>query len=105
LWLQRYDEELTTDNKAFVKEIIHEKYGPSGMINGLMRYQHSPLKTEPVAAGEWFPGCRRSGLIGLKIGVYPHWTPKGDKVFCTLIQVRLKSISLKVFPGNFIHTE
>lgn len=91
---QRYDQDLTEENASFIKEVVQDKYGPLGQTNGLNRYLQpqlvSPLKTEATPRGDWFPGCRRSGVIAVKIGVYPQWTKDGSKFTTTLLQV-LKS--------------
>ncbi|RZF41065.1 hypothetical protein LSTR_LSTR002697 [Laodelphax striatellus] len=84
----KYNERLTDENKAFIKEIVHDKYGPPAIISGIPSYQlNSPLKTEPLARGEWSTATRRCGLIARKIGVYPMWDKKGNQFLTTLLQV------------------
>lgn len=62
-------------------------YGPPTNKYGIQTFIHTPLKTEPMLRGTWFPKCRRSGLIGIKIGVMPQWFTDGKPFLTTLIQV------------------
>ena len=32
---------------------------------------------------------KRTGLIGMKIGVTPQWTKEGKKITCTMVQVSI----------------
>lgn len=77
---QRYNEELSPENKEFLSEFVSAN-------NGLLGVQKSPLNTELVQSATWTPGSKRTGLIGKKIGVYPMWLKNGKKVTTTLIQV------------------
>ncbi|XP_065353618.1 large ribosomal subunit protein uL3m [Cloeon dipterum] len=94
IWFARkeratFDEQLTKENQAFVKEMVYAKYGPPAIIHGVetLDLSRSLLKQEPVVSGEWSPGIRRTGLIARKIGVYPMWMKDGKKVATTLLQV------------------
>lgn len=85
--LQKYEEHLTPENKSFIKEVIHDKYGPPAVIGGVTTYQQSPLKLQPMERGSWFPGGRRTGVIARKIGIYPMWLKDGTRVLTTLLHV------------------
>jgi large subunit ribosomal protein L3 len=87
--LQKYEEHLTPENNAFIKEVVHDKYGLPAVIGGVSTYQQSPLKLQPMERGSWFPGCRRTGVIARKIGIYPMWLKDGTKVLTTLLHVSL----------------
>ena len=84
---QKYEENLTPQNKDFIQDVVHSEYGPPAIIGGISTYQQSPLKVEPMERGVWRPGCRRTGLIARKIGVYPMWLKDGTKVLTTLLHV------------------
>ncbi|XP_014271368.1 large ribosomal subunit protein uL3m [Halyomorpha halys] len=84
----QYDESLTSDNKNFIKEVSHDKFGPPAIISGLSTYDTpSPLKDQPLIKGEWTKKTRRCGLITRKIGCYPMWDVKGKIIWSTLLQV------------------
>lgn len=83
-----YPEKLTPENREFIKEVTHEKFGPAAIINGIPTYQtNSPLKEQPFEPGQWTSNSRRCGLITRKIGQYPMWTNSGDIIWTTLLQV------------------
>jgi large subunit ribosomal protein L3 len=85
---QTFDQGLTKENQAFVKEMVHARYGPPAIIQGVETFaQPSALNEEPINYGQWSPGVRRTGLIARKIGVYPLWTKDGKKISTTLLQV------------------
>ncbi|XP_006609533.1 39S ribosomal protein L3, mitochondrial [Apis dorsata] len=76
-----YNEELTSENKEFLSEIVSS-------TKGLLNNNASPLSKELIQSNAtWTPGSRRTGLIGKKIGVYPMWLKNGKKVLTTLIQI------------------
>jgi large subunit ribosomal protein L3 len=85
-----FDEGLTKENQAFVKEMVYARYGPPAVIHGVETFAQpkSVLAQEPVVSGQWSPGVRRSGLIARKIGIYPMWLKNGTKVATTLLHVR-----------------
>jgi large subunit ribosomal protein L3 len=101
LCFQKYEEHLTPENKSFIRDVVHDKYGPPAIIGGVSTYQQSPLKVQPMDRGSWFPGCRRSGLIARKIGIYPMWLKDGTKVITTLLHV---SFYLEKEVHSFLHT-
>ncbi|CAF0850676.1 unnamed protein product, partial [Brachionus calyciflorus] len=80
-WVKRrgggYDENLTTDNKKFLDDVVIDKYS------------NSPLKEGPWKRGEFDANSvnKRLGLIGVKLGSLPQWTKEGKKIYTTLIQV------------------
>ncbi|XP_069194806.1 large ribosomal subunit protein uL3m isoform X2 [Procambarus clarkii] len=69
-----YPEELTSENEAFVSEVIADQYS-------------SPLKTDPWERGVWTPKSLRCGVIARKLGIYPLWTKDGTRHLTTLLQV------------------
>lgn len=82
------DTTVTTENKAFVKEIIKDKYGPPAIIKGIPSYDQSALiKTEQYERQPWHEKARRCGLIARKIGQYPLWLKNGERIRTTLLQV------------------
>lgn len=84
----QYNESLTTENKNFIKEVSHDKFGPPAIISGLPTYDTpSPLKEQPLTKGEWMEKTKRCGLITRKIGCYPMWDVKGKLIWSTLLQV------------------
>ena len=87
IFFQKYEENLTSENKEFIQDVIQSQYGPPAIIGGISTYQQSPLKVEPMKRGIWQPGLKRTGVIARKIGVYPMWQKDGKKVLTTLLQV------------------
>ncbi|KAL7304021.1 hypothetical protein TKK_0003491 [Trichogramma kaykai] len=80
----RYEDELTSENKTFLKQLVQEKYPRPESGYG----SYSPLNLNIVeSAVEWSPSYQRAGLIARKIGVYPMWMKDGRKVLTTLFQV------------------
>lgn len=76
-----YNEELTSENKEFLSEIVSS-------TKGLLNNNTSPLNNELIQSNAtWTPNSKRTGLIGKKIGVYPMWLKNGRKVLTTLIQI------------------
>lgn len=71
---QTYPEDITSQNEAFVSEVIAEQYS-------------SPLKSEPWERGLWNEKSTRCGLIARKLGIYPMWTKDGRRLLTTLLQV------------------
>ncbi|KAL1124403.1 hypothetical protein AAG570_001032, partial [Ranatra chinensis] len=84
-----YPEKLSSENVTFVKEVVHDKFGPPAVLSGIPTFQVpvSPLKEQPIVKGEWTPSTRRSGLIARKIGQYPMWLNDGKIIWTTLLQV------------------
>lgn len=98
---QTFDQELTKENQAFVKEMVYAKHGPPAIIQGVETFaQPSVLKDEPIEYGKWSPGVRRTGLIARKIGVYPLWMKNGKKISTTLLQVSTILILLTCYILN-----
>lgn len=90
--LQVHKDDLTKDNREFLKEVVAERYGTPTIIKGRETYpnpvKESILRADfEVPAGEWGPWVKRSGAIARKIGVYPLWTKKGEMVLSTMLQV------------------
>ncbi|XP_017786036.1 PREDICTED: 39S ribosomal protein L3, mitochondrial [Nicrophorus vespilloides] len=74
-----HNDEITTDNQEFVKEVVQDKYSNK---------DESPLLSEIAAnAAEWQPTFKRTGVIARKIGIYPIWMKDGTKMTTTLLQV------------------
>ncbi|KAK6623269.1 hypothetical protein RUM43_009121 [Polyplax serrata] len=95
--VHKYDEMLTSENKEFIQQFITDTYGPQTEEYGLKTYKHTPLKQEPLLRGTWFEDCRRSGLIGIKIGVVPQWYTNGKRFETTMIQI-LDNHVIKYYP-------
>lgn len=92
LLFQKFNEDITHDNTNFIKEVVHDTYGPPAVISGLQTYQLSPLKQEPLQRCEWKPTSKRTGVITKKIGCYPMWLKDGTKINTTLLQVIVSDI-------------
>lgn len=87
---QIHDDQVTPDNKTFIKEILHDKYGPPALIKGVQTYKNasqSLVKIEELEKHEWKPEYRRTGVLARKIGQYPLWLKSGVKIRTTLLQV------------------
>lgn len=86
---QREDKNITNANKNFIEKIVHEKYGKPIVKRGVLTNEKpvSLLKKEELPAVEWTPRCKRTGLIGKKIGVSPLWLKDGKKILTTVIQI------------------
>ncbi|XP_014213140.1 39S ribosomal protein L3, mitochondrial [Copidosoma floridanum] len=77
------DDELTKENKEFVKQVIKDRY-PHPDVYG----SPSPLKLHTIEPNiEWKPNYQRTGLIAQKIGIYPMWDKDGNKFLTTLFHV------------------
>lgn len=86
--VQKYYENITKKNREFLKETIEDTFGHASTIHGIETYDiKSPLISQPFPRGQWNIKSQRCGLIGRKIGVYPMWNKKGERVVTTLIQV------------------
>ncbi|XP_054715330.1 39S ribosomal protein L3, mitochondrial-like [Uloborus diversus] len=73
------DDKLTEENKAFLQDVIEERFLKPG---------ESPLKeNQEVERAKWTPESVRVGVIARKIGAYPMWKKNGEKVYTTLLQV------------------
>lgn len=86
-FLQLYKEDITGENKKFIKEIIETKYGLPDPASGC----HSPLKIPPIEPNkQWTKESKRTGVIARKIGIYPMWLKNGQRVLATLLHVGQK---------------
>uniref|UniRef100_A0A1B6D6R8 Large ribosomal subunit protein uL3m n=2 Tax=Clastoptera arizonana TaxID=38151 RepID=A0A1B6D6R8_9HEMI len=100
-----HNENLTQENKEFVKEIVHDKFGPPAIISGISTYQiNSPLKNAPLSKGDWKPKTRRTGLIGRKIGIYPMWDKNGKIIWTTLVQIVDNHVVKYTPPEEYVPT-
>ncbi|XP_049814577.1 39S ribosomal protein L3, mitochondrial [Schistocerca nitens] len=96
-----YNENLTQENSAFIKEVVQDKYGLPAVIGGVLTCQQSPLKNAPLERGEWTPKTRRTGVIARKIGCYPMWLKDGSKIHTTLLQVVDNHVIRYIPPEEF----
>ncbi|XP_013107480.1 large ribosomal subunit protein uL3m [Stomoxys calcitrans] len=86
------DNLVTSENKSFVQEIIHDKFGPPALIKGVASYDQTKreqlVKTDELPTDQvWTTKERRTGLIARKIGQYPLWLKNGEKIRTTLLQI------------------
>lgn len=81
--MQINHEYLTPENKAFLKEVVEDKYN----VN---------VQREPGINIEWTPKMQRTGLIARKIGIYPLWFQNGKRIQTTLLQVRNRTLMAPV---------
>jgi len=101
-----HNDNLTRDNQAFLKEVVADRYGTTTIIKGRETYQNpvpeSILRQEfEVPAGEWGPYVKRSGAIARKIGVYPLWTKKGERVLSTMLMISENYVIKYSPPGEY----
>ena len=85
--LQRNDQEITSDNQAFINQVALDKYGPAYVHESDGMPYISPLKEAVHVRREWTPKSIRTGVIVRKIGVYPMWDRNGKRFPATLLQV------------------
>lgn len=72
------DEGLTSDNEAFVRQVIQESFVQQGVMKpDIENWPRQPYEKN----------TRRCGVLGVKIGVIPQWTKDGEKFYCTLLQL------------------
>ncbi|KAL3308307.1 54S ribosomal protein L3, partial [Cichlidogyrus casuarinus] len=72
------DSDLTGQNVSFIKSETELEI--KDKLQKLSKVEHLNTK--------WIPNTtQRVGLIGTKIGLYPLWTKKGEKLDCTVIQI------------------
>lgn len=98
------DQQLTKDNRAFVKEAVHDKFGMPAVIHGISTYDvRSPLSETSVECEnvEWNSKFQRTGLIARKLGNYPMWLNNGKNVLTTLLQVIDNHVIKYIPPGEF----
>ncbi|XP_052817540.1 39S ribosomal protein L3, mitochondrial-like [Mya arenaria] len=72
------EHDLTPESKAFLRQAALFKYKNT---------TPSPLRDEPWERNSFTPNTRRTGVIGIKIGVIPQWKRDGTKILCQLVQV------------------
>nr|CAG4634825.1 EOG090X07HN [Alona affinis] len=75
--LKAKDDQLTSENSMFIKEVTQEKFPEKS----------SPIKNDEFVPQEWHPKTRRSGLIARNIGVHQLWQKDGTRMLCTLLHV------------------
>ncbi|XP_045192830.2 39S ribosomal protein L3, mitochondrial-like [Mercenaria mercenaria] len=68
---------VTEENRAFLDEAARDHY----------KNLPSPLRDEPWQRNEWTINTRRTGVLGVKIGVIPQWKKDGTRFLCQLIQI------------------
>lgn len=68
---------VSDENKDFIKDAVKEHY----------KTLSSPLRDEPWPRNKWTADTRRTGVLGVKIGVVPQWKKDGTKMLCQLIQI------------------
>lgn len=99
------DQQLTEDNRAFVREAVHDKFGMPAVIHGISTYnlRKTPLNEDAVECEnvEWNPKLKRTGLIARKLGNYPMWLNNGKSVLTTLLQVIDNHVIKYIPPGEF----
>nr|CAG4644012.1 EOG090X07HN [Lepidurus arcticus] len=99
------EEDVTTDNRNFVKEVVQDRYGVSALPGAKVELpQDSPLQGLNWVPGEWVPKSFRTGVIAKNIGCYPMWEKDGTKVLCTLLQVLDNHVVKYVPPEEYIHS-
>lgn len=94
---QIHEDYITPENKDFIKEIVHDRFGPPSIIKGVQTYKTNISidskneGTQEIAKDQqqWTVTTRRTGLIAKKIGQYPLWLKDGTKIRTTLLQVSL----------------
>lgn len=83
-------DQITQENRGFVKEVLLDKFGPPVIIKGYQTYKNAVqglVKEDKLETQVWTPRVRRTGVLARKIGQYPLWLKNGKKVRTTLLQV------------------
>jgi large subunit ribosomal protein L3 len=88
------EQELTPESKAFLREKVIDTYTTGKEI--------SPLREEPVKAKNWLSETRRTGLIGIKVGVVPQWKKDGTRILLTMVQVLDNHVIRYIPPADFV---
>lgn len=103
-----HEDYVSPENTAFIKEVLHDKYGPPALIKGVQTYKNSTqsiVKMDELEKHEWTPGVRRSGVLARKIGQYPLWLKNGQKIHTTLLQVVDNHVIKYIPPEQFNPTQ
>lgn len=105
--LQKHNENVTHENKKFIEEVVHEKYGKPVVRKGLLTYENSSslLNTETLAPVEWRAGLSRCGVIARKIGQLPLWLKNGKRIDTTVLQVADNHVVKYIPPEMFNPTQ
>lgn len=86
IFMQKNQEDLTKENRDFIREVIKEKYPAPDIGFG----SYTPLKLETIEPKtEWSPEYMRVGVLAKKLGVVPMWTKDGKKISSTMFQVKM----------------
>lgn len=97
---------ISPENSNFVKEVLHDKFGPPALIKGVPSYKNSTLiKVDEQPNVEWELGNRRTGVIARKIGQYPLWKKDGTKIRTTLLQIVDNHVIRYFAPGEYEPTQ
>ncbi|XP_033096258.1 39S ribosomal protein L3, mitochondrial-like [Anneissia japonica] len=72
-----YENDVTEENEEFLKEWNLKKH----------KFDTSPLKEPPWEKGVWTPKSKRTGLVGMKLGMVRQWTKDGEQVAATVVQI------------------
>ncbi|XP_060080259.1 large ribosomal subunit protein uL3m-like [Ylistrum balloti] len=84
-------EQLTWENQQFLKELAENKF----------KEVPSPLKEDLWPRGEWDKLTRRTGVLGVKLGVIPQWGKNGKKIDVTLYQIIDNHVIRYIPPEKF----
>lgn len=105
--MQKHDENITPENKKFIKEVVEEKYGKPVINKGLLTYENSAslLKTESLPPVEWRKGLSRTGVIARKLGHFPLWLKNGKRIDTTVLQVADNHVIKYIPPESFKPTQ
>ncbi|XP_071957825.1 large ribosomal subunit protein uL3m-like [Antedon mediterranea] len=72
-----YENDITKENEELLKEWNIKKH----------QYDTSPLKEAPWEKGKWVPKSKRTGLVGMKLGMMRLWNKEGEPLATTVVQV------------------
>ncbi|CAK6949559.1 S ribosomal protein L3%2C mitochondrial [Scomber scombrus] len=93
-----FEEHLTEDNQRYMRKSIAQEFRKQ------TAEKLNPLKDEPWPRNEWTEGCRRVGLVAVKLGMAPVWTKTGERFPVTMLQVQdchvLKHLSKEEYDGD-----
>ena len=87
------EKELTPESKAYIRSKAIDDYAVS--------QANSPLREGTIQPKNWTPETRRTGLLGVKIGVIPQWKKDGTKILVTLLQVIDNHVIRYIPPEEF----
>lgn len=96
------DDNLTSENQKFIKEIVERDFGKQIVHKGVETFESkSLLKMPQIEPTQWKKGVFRCGVIAKKLGHYPLWKKDGTRICTTVLQVVDNHVIKYIPPGEF----